>query len=363
MTTPRQKGYPLFLLPCILLVSTLSCGKDSSRPEPEPAVPLVYGALVTPRVSLEADPLLVDGFQSLGADGYTVAHLAISWAQIEKGQGVRDWRTLDRFVRQARQRGMKLSVVVEFVHGGVVDLPAWRWSEFPGWDSPDLGFAMAGFLRELSVRSQGTIRYLWLGEGIDRYAAAHPDDEASLAAFVSMIGDSARVILPGSRIGTLVNPGSVDGMPRSSLIRSLRDSLGILGLWFDPALDLSGTTDPAAAMARVKEGTALWSDGPLAVLELGYPSSGRFGSSEAGQAEFASLLSRWLRGRPPEMELLCWSPLHDAGPAVADSLALRRYPADGVGRELFASFLSCDGLRRMDGSPKPGRQRFFEERP
>ncbi len=362
MATQRRSAAPALLIP-MLLVSLLSCGGDDGPSRPDPLPPLEYGALVTPRASLESDPLLVDGYQNFGADGFTVAHLAISWAQVEKGPVVRDWRVLDLHVHHARQRGLKLSVVLEFIHGGRVEIPAWMGSEFPGWESQDLGWALARFLREMGVRSQGTIGYLWLGEGADRYAAADLDDDRAMVAFISMIGDSARAVFPTARIGTLVDPVTVVETGKETLVRALRDSLDLLGLCLDSVVDPGEDVDPATALARIGEGVAPWSDGPLAIIEIGYPSTAPFGSSEGEQAAFASLVAQWLTARPRELELFCWSPLHDAGPPLADSLALRRHPSDAQARTVFAAMLSCSALRRFDGSPKPGRQRFFEERP
>jgi hypothetical protein len=363
MISPRQTGVRLASLLPILTVALLSCGEDSNPSGPGPPAPLVYGALITPRVSMEADPLFTDGYQNLGADGFTVAHLALSWAQVEKGPVVRDWKVLDRHVIQARQRGLKLSILLEILHGGEVEVPAWRWQSFPGWEDPELGWGLNGFLKEMARRSQGTVAYLWLGEGADRYADASLEDDGPLLAFLSAVGDSARVYFPGARIGTLVDPATVLETGREPLIRALSDSLDLLGFWFKPDVAPGGAIDPQTEMTQIKDGLAPWSDRPLAVLELGYPSTERLGSSEEEQAEFASLVAQWLHDRPRGMEFFCWSPLHDAAPSLADSLALQRYPSDFEGRTAFAALLSCAALRRNDGSPKAGRQRFFEERP
>jgi len=363
MVPPRLNGVPVVFVLLLASLSLSFCGDDSNPSGPGPEIPLVYGALVTPRVSMQVDPLLADGYQNLGADHFTVGHLAISWAGVERGQLVRDWRALDRQVERARQRGMKLSVVLEFLHGGVVEVPAWRWPEFPGWNDPELEWALVGFLREMEVRSQGTIGYLWLGEGADRYAAESLDDDRPLISFLSMLGDSARAIFPGSRIGSLVNPAMLAETGGEPLAHALQDSLDLLGLWVYPDIAPGGDIDPQAAMTQIQEWIAPWSNAPVAIVEIGYPSSSTWGSSEAEQAEFASLLAEWLRNRPRELEFCCVAPLHDADAELADSLARRRYPGDPDGESSFASMLASYALRRNDGSPKPGRQRFYEERP
>ncbi len=320
---------------------------------------------MTPRVSMAADPLLVDAYQNLGADGFRVGHLAISWAGIERSRILRDWTPLDLQVVRAHQRGMKLSVLLEILHGGEPEAPRWLWSDFPDWQNPELATNFVRFLHELRGRAGDTIGFLWLGEGPDRYADIYVDEAEAMVSFLAMAGDSARRIFPEARIGIMASPATIAQNGHGDVVRALRDSLGIVGLSLYPrASDIPEEPfNPQTALVQLEDAIAPWIDRPFAVLEAGYPSGAAVQSSEEDQAVFASLLAGWLDSRPPTLELFCWSPLHDPEPALADSLALRRYPREPEARADFAARLASTALRRNDGTPKPARQRFYEERP
>ncbi len=358
----RSFGW-LLLLGILPALGLLSCDDDSGPDDPGEPEPLVYGSLVTPRSDLDVDPYLVDAYQSLGVDGYQLGHFAVSWSAVERGPASHDWTRFERHVEQARRRSMGLSVVVEFVHGAEGDVPAWRWPEFPGWEDPDLLPALAGFIREMTRRSRGTIRYLWLGEGIDRFAARYPGDEPHIVQFYESLADSARAILPETRIGTMITPATLDATGGEPLVRDLLDRLDLIGLAIPAEPTAGAIPPPDVALGVLRLRIAAWEGSPFAVIDAGYPSGEDFASSPAIQSAFASTLAAWLRTRPATLELFCWSPIHDAGPALADSLAMRRFPLEDEARARMSALLRSSALRRLDGSPKVGRQVWVEERP
>ena len=339
------------------------CTEESGPTNPKPTDPPLYGALVTPRVSDEADPLLVDAYQALDVDGGQIGHLALSWAAVEQGATTRDWSRLDPHVEQARRRDMKLSVVVEFIHGGEGEAPAWRWPVFPDWDDPGLLAGLSSFLRELAFRADGTIAYLWLGEGPDRHAALYAGNDAQIEAFYAAIADSARAVFPTAAIGTMITPALLEQDGKEALVRTILESLDLIGLSLYVAKDGDSFPVPAAALEWMKQAIAPWQSGRFAVLEAGYPSGAAVGSSEETQAEFVTLVGSWLFDRPTTLELFCWSPGIDPSSELAPDLAIRRFPNDGDAQGAFAEELRSMALRRLDGSPKLGRQAWIEARP
>lgn len=357
-----RKRLPLFGLLMILLISA-SCTEESGPDKPEPRDPPLYGALVTPRGDLDVDPYLVDAYQALGVDGYQIGHLALSWSAIEVGPSRRNWLVFDRHVQQSIRRGIGLSVVVEFVHGADGDVPPWIWTDFPGWEDPALATKLNSFLREVGERAQGTIRYLWLGEGIDRFAAAYPGDEPLIIAFYAELADSAREIFPEARIGTMITPALLEATGGEPLVRQILAHLDLIGLSVPPEPAAGAVPAPAVAFETLKERIAPWQDAPFAILETGYPSGDDLLSSVVNQKVFVSTIAGWLWNKPALLELFCWSPIHDAGSSLADSLAARRYRTQVPARATMVSLLRSSALRRLDGSPKAGRQVWVEDRP
>jgi hypothetical protein len=347
---------------CLLVVGLLFLGcSDSSGPtDPEPPDPPLYGALVVPRISYEVDPLLVDAYQALAVDGNQIGHLGLSWAKVEISEQIRDWSSFDPHVEQARRRGMKLSVVIEFLHGGEGEAPAWRWPTFPDWDDPDLRLELSRFLRELAVRANGTIGYLWLGEGPDRNAALYPGTDEALAAFYADIADSARAAFPGTAVGTVTSPRLLAENGKEALVREILGSLDLIGLSVSTE---EAAASPAAALDTMERAIAPWLDTRFAILDAGYPSGADHGSTEAEQAEFATLTAEWLRDRPSKLELFCWAAIHDPSATLAAEIADRRFPSSTVEAASLASWLRSVAMRRLDGSPKLARQAWVETHP
>jgi hypothetical protein len=341
----------------------IGCTQKSGPTKPKPTDPPLYGAQVVPRVSEQVDPLLVDAYQALDVDGNQIGHFALSWAEVEQGPIARNWSTFDPHVEQARRHGMKLSIVLEFVHGEEGEAPAWRWPVFPDWDDPNLRTGLAAFLRELAFRADGMVAYLWLGEGIDRHAALYAGNDAQIAAFYAAIADSARAAFPNAAIGTMISPRLLGEDGKESLIRGILGSLDLIGLSL--STEGSGAAPPAPEAALVAMETAInpWLGGRFAILEAGYPSDASLGSSEAAQADFLARTGAWLFDRPSNLELFCWAGIHDPAAHIAAEFALRRFPNDPAGQTAYAARLASIAMRRLDGSPKLGRQAWIEAHP
>ncbi len=362
-----------FVLVAIAAVAVIATGAQisgcskSSTTKPQGGGGLLYGALVTPKSPY--DPFFTDAYLTLAVDQYQVGHIALSWGAIQKGDALFDWSSLDPHIQKAFPAGKKLSIAIEFIHGGEADVPAYRWPEFPGWEDPGLRRVLVSFLREMKSRfpnrdSLHTLGWLWLGEGPDRYAAAFPGDDSKMIAFYGVLADSARAIFPYARIGTIITPSLLGQTHGDALIRSLRDSLDVIGLSVLPE-DEPALGSPRTAVETMAAQITTWADRPVAVLEAGYPTAAALGSDEAKQQEFAGILCQWLRGRPSTLELFCWSPLFDTNVALADSLAKRRFPAeaDTAARADFARRIATMSLHRIDGTNKLGRGTWVESRP
>jgi hypothetical protein len=354
----------------LLALSPVGCTDDSGGPTPpdEGVEPTTYGAMITPRVSYEADWTLSGAYQSLTGDGYEVAHASIRWSEIVPtlDREYRDWESLGRHVRNARQNDIGLSLVFELIHGGEVDLP--QWIEFQGWtwdldDDPTFFFTLTRFLRELQLNALGTIDYLWIGEGLDRYVERYPDQEEFLLPFFVELADSLEVIFPDTRLGIMVSPALTAQNGRTEYLRSFRDLLGGVALSVFPEELVGSLPAPAAAVEAIEDAIDPWADGPVAVVETGYSSAVSSGSSYEIQSAFVSRLADWLRRRPETLELFCWAPIHDARFDLAETLATLRYPHDQEDRDRFARILESCSMRRLDGSRKPARETYIEERP
>ncbi len=360
--SPLKRLLRVGLLPVFLLLTT-GCEDNSGPTKPEEPEPPLYGALVTPVRSYGADPLLARAYQSLTGDRYDVAHAAVSWAEIATGRESRNWQPLDLHVRRAIVSQLKLSIVLEFLHGGEVEVP--EYVEFMGWswDEPQILWELARFLREFAMHAQGTVDYLWLGEGPDRYVTRYPEFRMAVSSFYAVLADSAKQIFPEAKLGILVSAPQLAETGQSDFVRALRDTLGMIALSVYPEELDPDHLEPSAALTLIRDSIEPWTDAPFAIVETGYSSEATPGNAGGSQSDFVTIFGKWLHQRPETLELLCWSPVHDAGSDLADRLAERRYPVNIEARERYAAILTTNSLRRLDGSRKPAREVFLEVRP
>ena len=95
---------------------------------------------------------------------------------------------------------------------------------------------------------------------------------------------------------------------------------------------------------------------PLVLQEVGYPAAPLLGSSDAKQAEFVKVFYRELAKRKSKVMLASYFLQTDFSPKLVDTL-VGYY---GIEDARFRAFLGTLGLRRSDGSARPGLAAFEE---
>ncbi|MDM7917318.1 MAG: hypothetical protein QUU85_18925, partial [Candidatus Eisenbacteria bacterium] len=240
-------------VPSLLLLSLLllACSDDSGPAKPGEVDKAIYGELITPVYSYERDPVLSDAYQALKVDGNQVAHFAISWSQVEPSDepAERDWSSFDIHVRQAREKDVALSMVLQIVQGDSVDVPA--WIGFSGFGDATLRAQLAQFFRQAGLRAYGRLDWVWLGEGFDRYLSAHPEEEEAVSRFLGAMTDSLHRSVPDVTVGIAISPASLEKSGKQAWARAVRDSLDLVGLSVFPALAGGSLAGPDAALSLI----------------------------------------------------------------------------------------------------------------
>ena len=212
----------------------------------------------------------------------------------------------------------------------------------------------------------GTIAYLWLGEGPDRTRPTTRVRIARIVSFYAALADSARTaIFPDTRIGTLVTPVLLAANGKETFVRSLRRPLTSSGSPSSRRRRPRGCS--RRPRRRLKHAKRTFSPGWRDRSRSSRPVTRRAEASGIRPRRSSRSTPRagWLALRSPldpRAVLLVPDPRSKHG--TGGFTRLRRFPSSSAEQAQFAGSGSLSmALRRLDGSPKLGRQVWFEERP
>ncbi len=272
------------------------------------------------------------------------------------------WQRLDAVTKPYRDRDGHVALCID-----VVDrtLPAWP---FAGpLDETVAASAMDRTLAELFARYAGDLSLLCFGYELDRYVALASSDERERLRVVleRAIGYAKEHGPLGLRVGVAVTLDAL--VSPDAAVDELRHLGNEVVAVYDP-LDASGQLkepgsvagELVAALATIRERDP--EPRPLALFEVGYPSSRDAGASEQAQRDYFAALFAELDGQRDHVSFVGVYGLDDRAERDCDAeMAAFGAPADmGVAPEQAAQMLSsvralarCSmGLRAENAEPK-----------
>lgn len=200
----------------------------------------------------------------------------------------------------------------------------------------------------LARLSNTEVSVLAIGNEIDIYLQGDPVRCAAYASFLASTSAHARSLRPGLKVGTKATTAGLLGESRDCLQAINQSSDVILATYYPLGPDglVRSPSSPAVDFAALADGAGLK---PVYLLEVGYPSSERLGSSEAQQAEFVRQVFQAWDAQAASIPYVSFTWMHD----ISDD-ALRGYQDYyGLDAAPFAAFLATLGLRSRDGRDKP----------
>jgi len=299
--------------------------------------------------------------------GIQVAHSYMLWGQVETTEGVYDWSVPDLLLDTLSLEGLRLSLVIEYIHSGV---PGVVPQDLAGrsFDDSEYMNRAANFAVAVAERYGDQIDYLSLGNEVNIYLGANPSDlEPYLAAF-STIRQAVRNVRPDLPVGTVIAFHEVLNGDQWAIIEAFKDEDFLAytyyphapGFSYDVATD--GFGDILERMIHISGNT------PFIVVENGFSSSPVLGSDESRQAQYIRDSFAALGEHKQEFNWHIWFSFHDTLPGTCADLALSFFPQDFdpgstdiSAWSTFEEYLCTLGLRQNDGTPKQAWQAFTEE--
>ena len=300
--------------------------------------------------------------------GLEAAHLYLTWDSVESDPGQFDWAFSDMLLDTLWLEGLRLSLVIEYIHtsvpGGVPpDLEGMTFRD-PGYSERATEFALA-----VADRYGDQLDYLALGNEVNIYFGDHSEDLDPYLALFQQMRLAVNGQHPELPIGTTLAFHEAQNSNRMDLVEAFKggDFLAYTYYPHDPLFSYDVPVDRfAGALQAMVEVSG---DTPFFIVENGFSSSTELGSSEARQADYVEASVQAYLAQAGADGRLIWIGQHDVGvscqPAAESFFPPEFDPStiDPAAWQAFQEYLCTLGLRRADGTPKPGWSVLLDQLP
>lgn len=222
------------------------------------------------------------------------------------------------------------------------------------WTDPRVIVQLDKTLKKLKeFPTMGSVRHLLIGNEVDVYFAAHPDELDDYLMFYESAAELIRKTFPDATPGITVTFDGTRDPVRLAMIQKIIQKVPVVSFTYYPVLDL--VAQPVDQVpAHLDKMIQLAGDKPIILQEVGFPSSPAVQSSEAMQAAFFTTFLTEIQKRP-QFKMASIFLLHDLGENYCNTFD-QYYgfsQASTALRQQFHAFLCSLGLRNVDGTPKP----------
>jgi hypothetical protein len=294
------------------------------------------------------------------ASGARVLTAQVSWADLLGMQSAETWQRLHSLGSLVQTQKKTLLVSLLTVDGVTDKRPSAL--KTIAWDHPTTIASMHSLLDTLLENLGTELRYLSLGNEVDRYVAAQPGQAAAFLAFaadaISYANTRAKVLPAHESLQTTVtwshSSWTTGALPSPSAAPLLAASEVVMVSYAPMDDQLHAASSDVAhgdlpAMLKAIDGK------PLVLASVSYPSSSLIGATEDAQAHFIDLLLLEVTAHRASVPFVAVNALHDPEPEAC--LARAASMGHEGSAELYAWWCST-GLRTRDGEPKKAFDTF-----
>jgi hypothetical protein len=366
-----RKYFCAFATVALLLLSACGGGTGADVPTAAPSTARLGILSISSNPRLTPYPPSSAALAAALADAADLAYntgargqqINFSWGALEPSPGNYDAAKLGE-IGAALDRAARLSlsqyVGLQPINTLYRDVP----TDLVGraFDDPLVKQRFRALLDRVVGAHVGRIQYLAVGNEVDIYLGAHPEELAAYTAFFRDAANYARTLDARIKVGVT---GTADGVlgSHADLLAGLNNAgADVVMLTYYPIrFDATGAVtvrDPSSVGAEVSRLLTFAGSRPLVFQEAGFPSSNLNGSSPALQsAFFHELFVAWRAssGRIPYLNVFV---LHDFTTSACDELAVHYQFADSTS---FRAYLCSLGLRQSDGQAKTSWQTLIKE--
>ncbi len=296
----------------------------------------------------------IDAFKVAHEAGISGDHISEPWSKLEPAAGQFQLDDLVNgilYVTQTYNYTIQLNLQVlntttKETPPDLLDVP---------FDDPRMVERFKALIDALLPHLTPNVRYLAIGNEVDVYLEAHPDEWTAYTAFYEQALAYVHQVAPWIQVGvttTYSNPQN-----NAEAIHRLNARSDVYILTYYPTAATLEAISPEAPLTDFPRMVEFAAGLPVILQEVGYPSAELLGSSEAEQVEFVQNVFAAWKSAGSAIPFLNYFLLHDFSEALCDGFEAYY----GVKFDRFHAFLCSLGLRQADGTPKLAWDTFVQE--
>ncbi|MFZ1625789.1 MAG: hypothetical protein WAU48_13535 [Gammaproteobacteria bacterium] len=347
----------IVLLSALLLGACGGGGGSGSAVGPAPVAPGTLAIVSNPRpvpAPVPQDYLdAVDLGRRAGSRGAAVTW---RWSELETAPGVVDLSDVAANLNFYNSvRPSTIYVGIQPINTIPREVPA----DLGGvaFDDPQMLTRFHSMLDQLLTLFAGRVTYLSIGNEVDVYLEAHPDEVTAYRTFYAEAVAYVHSRDPAIKVGVTATFSGATGSA-GVIISSLNQLSDVIMLTYYPLGAGFAVRDPGVVASDFPLMLGLDPAKPVLLQEVGYPAAALLGSSDARQADFVRNVFQAWRNSGTRIPFLSFFLMHDFTPELCDVLG-DYYGLPGS--DAFKAYLCTLGLRHTDGSARPAWQVLVDE--
>jgi hypothetical protein len=285
--------------------------------------------------------------------GLTASTVSYSWNELEPTPGAFDLKKADDSIGIAKFVGGDAYVTIKVLDTTNKILP----EDLKGQalNSPEVKERFATLLRNLLSRFNNKVKAISLGNEVDVYLTAHPEEVPAYLDFLAAGRAVLKESAPDMKSGVTT---TFEGLQQNRpLIEKLQNGSDVVFMTYyatkpdfspQPLTEVPKNFSTMLSFAGTRK---------LALQEIGLPASETLSSSEDIQAKFVTTVFDLLRKHKSQIEMAAYFIQVDFNRDLLDMYA-KYYGSDDP---RFRAFLGTLGLRKADGTPRKAHAEFKKQ--
>ncbi len=351
----NRKHLIAFILLLIMLSVGYTAAQDGTPPPSDRILAIsTVPVLEPPLTNDNAIKRYTDAMQLADHAGVTGNLIAKSWSELEPTPGN---YALDDLGGDLTYRTLTYNLIevigIQVLNTTTKETPSDLLDV--AFDSPQMSQRFEQLFDALLPLLNDRVQYISIGNEVDVYLAAHPDQWQPYQQFYETALAYIHSTAPWIKVGvTTTFNGAASNLKSVTELNALSD---VFIMTYYPLKPNFGVRPPDAPLTDFPQMVAWAGDKPLILQEVGYPAAESLGSSDAAQTNFVrNVFTAW-EANAAAIPFLSYFALGDFSAELCTTL-MTYYGLPNV--EPFRDYLCTLGLLKADGTPRPAWQTFLD---